>query len=215
MFPNQGESMITADKLISQKELKKLINKLEHEKNKALKEIQANPNKSLPGETRTVLDYFLFNLISMTGVRVSEGIKLRLTDFMPDYLIIRKENSKNKKKGTVYFGDKTRNLIYELVEFHTKYLTQYGTDYLFPSHSRDGHLTRSYAHKRFKYWLMLTGLLLHHSIHSMRHGYATYSLDKGLPLTFVRDQLRHAGISITSQYLHLTKENRDRIKDIF
>lgn len=43
----------------------------------------------------------------------------------------------------------------------------------------------------------------------------TLCLDKGLSLTFVRDNLRHSNISITSQYLHLTKESRNKVKDLF
>lgn len=207
--------MITADKVLSEQQIKKLVSRLEIEKNKALHQIKSTPQKTCPGEIRIVQDYFLFTLISMTGLRVSEAIRLETVDVGPDYIIIRAEYSKNKKKGVVYYGDRTRSLIYDLFDFYTDHLSRYKSEYLFPSHSKQGHLNRSYAHRRFKFWLNIVKLPSHFSIHSLRHSYATICLDKGLQLTFVRDQLRHSSISVSSQYLHLTRENREKVKGIF
>ena len=144
---------------------------------------------------------------------MTEALKLRIADVQADYLIIREENSKNNKRGTVYYGPRTRKLLDEFLCIRSDLIKRGHPEYLFSFTHRVP--SRSYMHMRFKYWLKSIQLPEQFSIHSLRHTYGTLCLDKGLSLTFVRDNLRHSNISITSQYLHLTRENRDKIKDIF
>lgn len=46
------------------------------------------------------------------------------------------------------------------------------------------------------------------SPHWMRHTHATHALERGVELTTVRDNLRHASVSTTSVYLHTDEEKR-------
>lgn len=48
------------------------------------------------------------------------------------------------------------------------------------------------------------------SPHWTRHTHATHALERGVDLTIVRDNLRHASVSTTSVYLHTDKEKRAR-----
>jgi site-specific recombinase XerD len=48
------------------------------------------------------------------------------------------------------------------------------------------------------------------SPHWMRHTHATHALERGVDLTTVRDNLRHASVSTTSVYLHTDLEKRAR-----
>lgn len=204
--------MISADKVLSESQLNKLLKKLKTEKDKSLLIIKESNNRS-PKEVRVVMDYFLFQLLSHTGLRISEALNLKWSDIHDDFLIIRAEISKNKKKGTVYFGPRTRLLLNELAALRIGLLRRAETELLF---SCSGKIpSRSYAHSRFKYWLDQVSLPDNFSIHSLRHTYGTVCLDNGLSLTFVRDNLRHSNISITSQYLHLTKASRDKVKELF
>lgn len=204
--------MISANKVLSEKQLKKFLSKLKEEKDKALILLDAQPHKALPTENRVIMDFYIFTTLAYTGLRVSEVLKLTINDIGEDYISIPQEISKNNKSGSVFFGNKTRTLLNE----YLNYRQGWNAKILFPSkNSRRGIISRSYLHTRFKYWLDKCGLPLHFSIHSLRHTYGTLSLDKGLSLTFVRDQLRHSSISVTSKYLHLTKENREKVKSIF
>lgn len=204
--------MITANKVLSETQLTKLLKKLHVESDKSLKVIQ-NSFKRHPDEVRTIFDYYLFSLIANTGLRISEALSLKWSDIHEDFLIVRPEISKNKKAGTVYFGPKTSSLLKDFKELKDGALKRVSTEIIF---SHTGRVTsRSYAHTRFKYWLNQVSLPDDFSIHSLRHTYGTICLDSGLSLTFVRDNLRHSNISITSQYLHLTKENRQKVKDLF
>ena len=48
------------------------------------------------------------------------------------------------------------------------------------------------------------------SPHCMRQTHATHALERGVDLTTVRDNLRHASLSTTSIYLHTDEEKRAR-----
>lgn len=207
-----GGIMINADKVLSEAQLSKLIKRLRSECDKSLKFLQDSKNRN-PNEVRTVMDFYLFSLLAHTGLRISETLNLKWSDIHDDFLIVREEISKNGRRGTVYFGSKTKNILNEFRIIRFGILKRVDTDFLFSLNAKVP--SRSYAHVRFKYWLQQVSLPDYLSIHSLRHTYATICLDRGLSLAFVRDNLRHSNISITSQYLHLTKENRDKIKDIF
>jgi integrase len=209
---SKGENMISADKVLSEQQLSKLLKTLRVGKEKSLSAIQDSSKRS-PSEVRVIMDYFLFSIISNTGLRVSEALNLKWTDIHEDFLVIQPEHSKNGKKGSVYYGVKTKILFDELRRLKTTTLKRTNTDLVF---SFSGVVpSRSYMHTRFKYWLRVADLPNELSIHSLRHTYGTLCLDKGLTLTFVRDNLRHSNISITSQYLHLTRESRNKVKDLF
>lgn len=204
--------MITADKVLSEAQLAKLLKRLNVEKGKSALALQSSSRRN-PKEVRIVLDYYLLALLAHTGLRISEALNLRWSDVHSDFLIIREEVSKNGKRGTVYFGPKTRALLDEFYKLKQGVLKRVDTDLIF---SLSGKVpSRAYAHTRFKYWLNQVSLPVHLSLHSLRHTYGTVCLDNGLSLTFVRDQLRHSNIAITSQYLHLTRANRDKVKDLF
>jgi len=204
--------VITADKVLSEAQLSKLLKNLRIEKDKSIQAVLGSSKKN-PKEVRTIVDYFLFSLIAYTGLRISEALNLKKEDLHPDFLIVRPEISKNKRKGTVYFGSKTKRLLDDFLSIKQAVLRRDNTEYLFSL--RGTVPSRSYCHTRFKYWLNQADLPKQLSIHSLRHTYGTLCIDKGLSLTFVRDNLRHANISITSQYLHLTKENREKVRDLF
>lgn len=204
--------MVSADKILNEAQLVKLIKRLRIEKDKSVLPVQRS-SKRLPTEVRTIVDYYLFALISNTGLRVSEALNLKKSDIHDDFLIVRAEVSKNRKKGTVFFGPKTRVLIDEFLRIKSSVIKRDHWELIF---SLNGKVpSRSHCHTRFKYWLSLSGLSEKLSIHSLRHSYGTLCLDKGLPLTFVRDNLRHSNIAVTSQYLHLTKESREKVKEFF
>lgn len=204
--------MISADKVLSEPQLNKLLRRLKSEKDKSILAIR-NSSKRNPKEVRIVIDFFLFTLIANTGLRISEALNLKWSDIHEDFLTVRPEISKNKKRGTVYFGLKTQAIIQELKDVRANVINRKSGDFLF---SVNGSVpSRSFMHLRFKYWLEQNELPSQFSIHSLRHTYGTMCLDKGLPLTFVRDNLRHSSVAVTSQYLHLTKESRDKVRDLF
>lgn len=143
--------MISADKVLSESQLNKLFKRLKSEKDKSILAIRSSTKRN-PKEVRIAIDYFLFSLIANTGLRISEALNLKWSDIHNDFLTIRPEISKNKKRGTVYFGLKTQALLSEFREVRSNVIKRKATDYLF---SLNGKVpSRSFMHIRFKYWLM-------------------------------------------------------------
>lgn len=204
--------MVGADRVLTEGQLTKFLKHLKSEKDRSVLILKGSDKKNRL-DARTVVDYFLFSLICNTGLRISEALNLKPADIHEDFLVIRPEVSKNGKRGTVYFGNKTRMLLAEFIDLKSTVLKVTESDFLFSQGSKL--LSRSYMHSRFKMWISQVGLSPDLSVHCLRHTYATLCLDKGLSLQFVRENLRHSSIGITSKYLHLTKENRDKVKDLF
>lgn len=205
---------ITPDKIMSKVERNRFLRTIAKAREQAIKRLDdahAAGQRMALSDFRIALDCFLFDLIANTGLRISEALALQFPDLREGYIMIQAKNSKNRKLGTVYFGDHTKQLISELKSF----LDRHRKVHTFLLFSRDGRKAdRSYAHRRFKHLLAVSGIPDHYSIHSLRHTYATFLLDEGRPLQLVRDQLRHSSIAITSKYLHTTKATRDLLKDI-
>lgn len=79
--------MISADKVLSESQLSKLLKKLKTEKDKSLLSLKNSQNKN-PKEVRVIIDYFLFTLLFHTGLRISEALNLCWTDVHADFLIV-------------------------------------------------------------------------------------------------------------------------------
>lgn len=185
---------ITAEKFISLREESKFF--------KALAKASSVQDRA------AIVDNMLFNLLALTGLRISEALNLKWDDIGEDYLVVRKQKN-GKDNGTVHIGNK---LLEMLAQFKSSNPYAYSA-YLF--NTQKGPMKRTNAHERLKYWLKVAGLRDTISCHSFRHTYATRGLDAGLPLTIMRDQLRHSNIAVTSVYLHFSQENKDKLKEIF
>lgn len=56
----------------------------------------------------------------------------------------------------------------------------------------------SYVTHAFKKHVLAAGLATHYSLHSLRHTYATYLRQRGVPLDIVQKPLGHASPRVTS-----------------
>ncbi len=154
------------------------------------------------------VDEILFQLLRLTGLRISEALALKWSDVFDDFINVQTQKN-GQKNGTVFIGDKLKSLLADF-----KAANPYShSEYIF--NTQKGPYKRTNAHERLKYWLKVANLRASLSLHSFRHTYATRCLDAGLPLSLVRDQLRHSSISVTSVYLHFSQENKDKLKQTF
>lgn len=200
---------ITADKILNKSQLDRFLKGLTNARNAAL----ALDPKALKASTRrTVLDYYFFQVICNTGLRVSEACRLEVSELSDDYLIIPIHKSKNGKHNHVLFGNRTRKLLDELLAFRAPFVKA-DSPYLFGLNGKPP--GRSWMHDLFKRYLAQFGLPTHFSIHCLRHTYATRCLSEGLDLKFVQSNLRHENLATTSKYLHLTDEARAKVKSLF
>ena len=149
------------------------------------------------GNQIAVRNQLIIEVALGTGLRVSELANLKIDDLHlgkgQNTLIVK--NGKGGKDRVVAFGSKLKTLI-------QKYLDYRVTCSKFLFHSERGEqMTRFGIGRVFKTIAEKAGIAEHHSIHSLRHTYAT-NLYKasGYNLRLVQKQLGHSSITTTSVY---------------
>lgn len=154
----------------------------------------------------------LLEILYATGFRVSELVSLRLSTVI--------EVLKNDKPFLMIRGKGNKDRIVPLtpsaIEALRTYLTvrvsflikKKESPWLFPSTSRNGHLTRQRFGQLLKELSLKSGLnpaLL--SPHTIRHAFATHLLRHGANLMVVQKLLGHSDISTTQIYTHVAQDD--------
>lgn len=149
------------------------------------------------GNQTAVRNQLIIELALGTGLRVSEMGNLKVGDLhlgkAQNSLIVR--NGKGGKDRVVAFNSSLKNLISGYLDYRISQST-----YLFHS-ERGEQMTRFGIGRVFKTLAGMAGIAEHHSIHSLRHTYAT-NLYKASDynLRLVQKQLGHSSITTTSVY---------------
>lgn len=134
------------------------------------------------------------------GLRVTELCDLKWQDMIP-----RKQGGQVSVFGK---GGKTRvvlipSMVWELVWELKK---DYGNDDpVFRSRQKglNGyHVSRKQVWRIVRAAAIRVGIEVKVSPHWLRHSHASHSLDKGAPLSLVKETLGHSSIAITEKYLH-------------
>jgi integrase/recombinase XerD len=154
-------------------------------------------NAAPPGRDRALL-----KLIYATGMRASEAVKLRWSDFY--------ERDSGEVQVTVLGkGEKLRTVLVPpstWVEVEALRGVASGDDPVFQS-VRGKTLDRTMAHKIIKEAAIASGINPKTSLHWLRHSHATHALAKGAPIGLVRDSLGHSSIQTTNFYIHSNPED--------
>ena len=164
------------------------------------------------GNQLAVRNRLIIEMALGTGLRVSELANLKVED-----IHIRKgqnsltvTNGKGGKDRVVGFNNKLKTLIQEYLEYRDS-----NSPYLFPS-ERGEKMTRYGIGRVFKTMASKAYLDSKHSIHTLRHTYAT-NLYKasGYNLRMVQKQLGHSSITTTTVYSDvLNKDLEDALENL-
>ncbi len=139
------------------------------------------------------------------GLRVSEVVRLKLTDFDFSRMTIRIELGKgNKDRYTLL----SRRLAGELEEYirHRRIL-----QWLFPSYKDGIHVSVMAAQKVYAQARVKAQISHGSGIHTLRHCFATHLLEDGVDIYTIQKLMGHRQISTTAVYLHLTAEGFCRV----
>jgi integrase len=153
-------------------------------------------------------------LLAGAGLRVSEMTQIRAEDidFSKGYLHVPALNAKFKKPRTVI-------LLPQVVGAITKLLAGRSKGWLFPSY-RNCHITSRQVQNILDSIATRAGLQEvkrqdkagkdRHRIHPhmLRHSFAVWSLDGGVPVGDLQDQLGHASLATTGIYLKVSPNHR-------
>jgi site-specific recombinase XerD len=149
-------------------------------------------------------------LIYGSGLRVSEVARLRICDICSKTMRVRVENAKH---GTNRYTILSERALKVLRDYFRAYFTSYKLeDWLFPGRKRGEHINvKSIKNTLIKLRNKLQ-LDPRISAHSLRHCFATHSLENGVDPVFIQQMLGHKNLSTTTTYLHLTSKSLMGIK---
>ena len=153
-------------------------------------------------------------LLAGAGLRVGEMTQIRAEDidFSKGYLHVQAVNAKFNKPRTVV-------LLPRVAEVLKKQLAGRSKGWLCPSY-RDGHISSRQVQNILDSIATRAGLQEvkridkagkdRHRIHPhlLRHSFAVWSLDSGVPVGDLKDQLGHASLATTGIYLKASPKHR-------
>jgi len=150
----------------------------------------------------------LLELIYATGLRVSELVSLKLGMVQGDdrFLSVR---GKGGRERLVPLGQSAREALDVYIELRLAHneTAKKPSPWLFPSSSKQGHLTRQRFAQELKTIAAEAGLdSTKISPHVLRHAFASHLLAHGADLRSVQQMLGHADISTTQIYTHVLEE---------
>ena len=182
----------TIPKILSEEQIKKIIN-LSH-KDSSEKGVRLS---------------LMLEILYATGIRISELVSLKIGNISEDYSFIIILN-KGRKERIVPLISRVQNILIKYLKILQYNKTKSSKNFLFPSNSKLGHLTRI----RFFQMLKKIGskALIHKELlspHKVRHSFATHLLNRGVDLRLIQESLGHKDISTTQIYTHIqTKKLR-------
>lgn len=139
----------------------------------------------------------LIELLYATGGRISEALGAQWKD----------ATAREDGGQIVLFGkrDKTRTVLVP-ASVWTKLIATRGDAgdevFIFPSSRTDGHLSASQAWRIVRKAALVAGLGKNVSPHWFRHAHASHAIDRGAPLSLVKETLGHSSLTTTSRYVH-------------
>jgi integrase/recombinase XerC len=159
-----------------------------------------------------VNDYYLFLFGSLSGLRVSEVVNLKISDIDENSIRV---IGKGDKMRVVPLGRKSKSTLQDFLRLKREILNQMTepNQLLFLNRTKKP-FTRFAINRRFDYWRRRCGIARQINYHSLRHYFATFLLNNGFLIHEVQRFLGHSSPATTSQYLHFCKQTQDRIDSV-
>ena len=149
----------------------------------------------------------LLATIYAAGLRVSEAVRLKVSDLDPSRMTLRIEQGKGRKDRVVPLS---RRLLQQ-VENHWKEQPP-RPPWLFPSPRSNSAINVTSAQKVFQMAKLRTGIRKRGGIHSLRHAFATHLIESGADVPTVQRLLGHRSVSTTMRYFHLSQSRLAAIR---
>ena len=153
----------------------------------------------------------LVETLYATGIRVSELVGIKIGDIKDDFSSIIIKNKGGNQRSVPLFGKVIKVLRRYVAKLNQqKKLPK--NQFLFPSNSKLGHLTRN------RFFQILKNLATKCNLdpkkispHIIRHSFASHLLNRGVDLRIIQESLGHKDISTTQIYTHTQSDKLRRI----
>lgn len=167
-------------------------------------------NALLAATTTISYKVFFFTAYSM-GLRLGEGINLKVGDIDRTTMRVHIRNAKGNKDRLVPITDYTLHVLRSFWQMHRH------PQFIFPNRKRGlkkAHLAETPLDRGGIQVAMKTvvdelGIKKQISCHSLRHAFATHLLEAGVDLVELQQILGHVSILTTARYTHLTTKTKN------
>ncbi|MGM0500663.1 MAG: site-specific tyrosine recombinase/integron integrase [Bacillota bacterium] len=196
-------------------ELDGINNKLLRPKKK--KKLPKVLNKKEVKEIIAAVDNLKHQLILIltysAGLRVSEVVRLKISDIDADRKLIYIRSAKGyKDRYTLLSKSALTKLRLYVRAFQVH---KYEGQWLFPGQNKEKHLSIRSAQKVFKRACKKAGIKKELGINSLRHSFATHLLEQGVDLRYIQNLLGHKSSTTTEIYTHVSNKNLIEITNPF
>lgn len=150
-------------------------------------------------------DLTFFSLLIATGLRISEALNIKIEDIDWHHFTIKILGKGSKERLILFGADRLINLLTVLLKIRNE--LDIDSTYLFVSYQRRAVLTPRYFQQIMKEYLNKTPAPSNYTPHTLRHYYATSSVDKGANIKAISVLLGHADVATTiDMYYHISLE---------
>jgi site-specific recombinase XerD len=145
-------------------------------------------------------------LIYACGLRLLEGVRMRVKDIDGERKMVQVRQGKGKKDRYVPLPGVT------LVMLRQHWLTHRNREWLFPiMHGvSERPMAESGMQKAMTAAVLASGVKKEATVHTLRHSYATHLLEAGVNLRTIQLYLGHTSLNTTARYLHLTQRSQEQ-----
>lgn len=151
-------------------------------------------------------------LIYSCGLRVSEALKLEISDIDSRRGLIRIRESKRGKTRTVPITERMLQILREMWKTHRHPKFLFPAYQYSPKHNPERYGTKDHPFSagtiitHFQFALKEIGYDHPVGIHTLRHSFATHALEEGVSIKTVQEILGHSHVSTTGIYTHVTSK---------
>jgi integrase/recombinase XerD len=170
----------------------------------APKKPQTLPIVLSPGEVRQFLACVpslkhrtILTVCYAAGLRISEAIRLKVTDIDSKRMVIRVEQGKNRKDRYVMLSPRLLDIL------RGWWRSAKPKGWLFPGHGVDAPITREAVEDACQQARAACGIAKPITPHSLRHGFAVHLLESGTDVRTIQLLLGHRSLATTARYLRI------------
>ena len=142
----------------------------------------------------------LLTIIYSSGLRVSEGVRLKIEDIDSKRGLVLVRGGKGKKDRATVLSQRALAL---LREYYRRYRP---TGYLFPGSEGRPYLAERSIQNVFERAVKEAGILKPATVPTLRHSFATHLLESGADLRYIQEILGHVNSKTTEIYTHISKK---------
>lgn len=148
-------------------------------------------------------------LLAMTygsGLRVSEAVRVKISDVDRGRMMLRIEQAKGRKDRYTILSARALKLLEEL------WRRNRSAEFFFTGHDGARPICVGTAQSVYYAALARSGVRRVGGIHVLRHCFATHLMESGVDIYTIKRWMGHGALVTTGRYMHVTAEHLARVK---